>query len=278
MKHFESFFKGVRKNNIYYQSWHPETDAKAVLLVAHGLAEHSGRYMNFVNHFVPEGFTVYALDHFGHGRSDGTRIYVDRFTDYTKTLKTFYNLVAEKEMGKPIYIVGHSMGGLISAVYLIDHQADFQGAILSGPGVKIPEDTSKITIAIGKFLSLIAPKAGLIGLDANFVSSDPAVVDGYLNDPLVYTGKITARLAAEMLSSMERIKKESHKITLPIIIVQGSEDKLADPTGAEELHQKISSKYKTLKIYDGFSHEVFNEPDHKRVMLDIHEWLNNRLN
>lgn len=277
MKHTESFLKGVRDSNIYHQSWHPEKDTKAVLLIVHGLAEHSGRYMNLVNYFVPKGFVVYGIDHFGHGRSDGTRIFIESFDDYTSTLKTFVDIVTEKEAGKPIFIVGHSMGGLISSVYLLDHQADFKGAILSGPGVKIPKDTSSVTIAIGRLLSKIAPKAGILGLDANFVSSDPAVVEAYVNDPLVYTGKITARLASEMLGAMERVTTESHKITLPTIIVQGGEDKLVDPSGAKELYESIGSSDKTLKIYDGYFHEVFNEPDYKIVMDDIYKWIKDRI-
>ncbi len=277
MKHTEGFLKGVRESNIYYQSWHPKKEAKAVLLIVPGMAEHSGRYMNLVNYFVPEGFALYGLDHIGHGKSDGTRILIDRFSDYTKTLKAFVNLVAEKETGKPIFIVGHSMGGLIAPIYLIDHQTDFKGAVISAPSVKIAEDTSPVAVVLSKILSKLAPKAGLLPLDSTYVSSDPAVVESYVNDPLVYKGKMTARLASEILSSMQRVTDEAHKINLPTIIVQGSEDKLVNPAGAKHLYDLISSEDKTLKIYDGFYHEVFNEPEHEVVMDDIHDWLKKRI-
>jgi len=277
MKHTEGFFNGVRENQIYHQVWLPKKETKAVMLIVHGLAEHSGRYMNLVNYFVPKGFAVYGLDHLGHGKSDGTRILVDRFSDYTTTLKTFVNMVAEKEAGKPVFLVGHSMGGLIGAIYLLEDQVNFKGAVISAPTIKIPEDTSQITIALSKLLSKISPKAGLLALDANNVSSDPVVVDAYNNDPLVYRGKMTARLASELLISMQHMTAEAYKINLPTIIVQGGEDKLVDPSGAQDLYDLISSEDKTLKIYAGYSHEVFNEPGYKLVMDDIHTWLTERI-
>ena len=273
MQHQDGFFKGVRDANIYYQAWLPDSDPRAVLLIVHGLAEHCGRYMNVVDHFVPRGYAVYGLDHIGHGKSDGTRVYVERYTDYTDTLKTFFDMVRAWQPEQPIFLVGHSMGGLIAASYLLDHQADFAGAVLSGPGVKAPDDISAVTIFLGKTLSNIAPKTGVLSLDANGVSRDPAVVQAYVNDPLVYTGKTTARLAAELLKEMQRVTTESGAITLPILIVQGGADKLVDPAGAQMLYDSVSSSDKTLHVYDGFYHEVFNEPERERVLADVETWL-----
>jgi alpha-beta hydrolase superfamily lysophospholipase len=117
------------------------------------------------------------------------------------------------------------------------------------------------------------PRTGLVQLDANEISRDPAVVQAYVNDPLVYTGKTTARLAAEMLKTMRRVTEEAGTITLPLMIVQGSEDKLVDPAGARMLYKTVSSDDKTLKIYDGLYHEVFNEPEHAEVLGDVEAWL-----
>ena len=273
MQHQDGFFKGVRDANIYYQSWLPDGDPKAVLLIVHGLAEHCGRYMNVVDHLVPDGYAVYGLDHIGHGKSDGTRVYVERFTDYTDTLKTFFDMVRAWQPEQPIFLVGHSMGGLIAAAYLLDHQEAFAGAVLSGPSVKPPDNISPVTLFLGKTLSNIAPKMGLLALDADGVSSDPAVVQSYVNDPLVYTGKTTARLAAELLKEMQRLTANAGNITLPILIVQGGDDKLVDPSGAQMLYASVSSPDKTLHVYDGFYHEVFNEPEHERVLGDVETWL-----
>jgi alpha-beta hydrolase superfamily lysophospholipase len=273
MKHQEGFFKGVRDANIYFQSWSPESEPRAILLIVHGLAEHSGRYMNLVNHFVPLGYGVYGIDHLGHGRSDGTRVFVERFEDYTNTLKVYFDMICRWQPRKPVFLVGHSMGGLISAVYLLDHQAELTGAVLSGAAVKVPNNITPVILYVGKVLSALMPKFGLLGLDAEGICRDPAVVQGYVSDPLVYTEKITARLAAEMLKAMQYVSAEATRITLPIMMVQGSADRLVDPAGSQMLYEAVSSADKEIRIYDGFYHEVFNEPEHDKVLRDIEIWL-----
>jgi acylglycerol lipase len=251
----------------------PESEPKAVLLTVHGLAEHSGRYLNVVNHFVPLGYAVYGIDHLGHGKSDGTRVYVERFDDYTNTLKVYFDMIHRWQPDKPIFLVGHSMGGLISAVYLLDHQTELAGAVLSGPVVKVPSNITPVILLMGKILSALIPRFGLLGLDANGVSRDPAVVKAYVSDPLVHTGKTTARLSAEMVKAMQVVSSQAAKITLPIMIVQGSADKLVDPAGAQMLYDAVSSPDKKIRIYDGFYHEVFNEPEHDKVLRDVEIWL-----
>lgn len=209
MKHIDGNFKGVRNVNIYYQGWLPEEHEKAVLLVVHGLGEHSGRYLNVVNHFVPLGYAVYGLDHIGHGKSEGVPECVEQFADFTDTLTIFYGMVTEWQENKPIFILGHSMGGLITSYYLLDHQADFNGAIISAPAIQVGDSVSQATIMMGKVLSRLAPKMGLLALDVNGISRDPKVVEAYINDPLVFHGKTPARLAAELLSAMLRVTAEA---------------------------------------------------------------------
>ena len=277
MKHHEGYFKSIRDTNIYYQYWLPEGEPKAILLVAHGIAEHSGRYMNVVSHFVPAGYAVYGIDHIGHGKSDGKRVCVERFQDYTKTLRKYFSMIRGWQPEKPIFLVGHSMGGLISSAYLLEHQDELTGAVLSGPGIKVPDTISNAVIFAGKILSVVMPKAGIIQLDAEGICRDPAVVDAYVNDPLVYTGKITARLSAEMLRTIQHVTGSAIKIRLPIMIVQGGSDKLVDPSGAQLLYDSVSSEDKTIKIYDGLYHEVFNEPEHGQVLDDVKVWLESHL-
>jgi acylglycerol lipase len=273
MKHVDGTFKGARDTDIYYQCWLPDDEPKAVLMVAHGLAEHGGRYMNLVNHFVPLGYGVYAIDHIGHGKSGGARVFVENFSEFIDPLKTLFDKIQASQSDKPIFLVGHSMGGLIAACYLLEHQEGLKGALLSGPAVKVPRSASGMTVFIGKILSAIVPKAGLVQLVAEGISRDPAVVEAYRNDPLVFTGKITARLAAQLLASMERVSNEAATITLPLMLVQGSKDILVDPEGAQMLYDLVASKDKTIKIYEGFFHEVFNEPEHKQVLGDVQDWL-----
>ncbi len=273
MKHEEGFFQGIGNQRIYHQRWLPDGETRAALLVVHGLAEHSGRYMNLVRHFVPRGYAVYALDHIGHGRSNGARIYVERFTDFIDTLSAFREMIHPLQNGKPLFLVGHSLGGLIGALYLTDRQDGLTGAVLSGPAVKVADNIPRVAIFMGKILAAIAPRLRWIALDATGVSRDPAVVSAYETDPLVYRGKMTMRLGSEMIQAMRRIGVEASRIKLPLLILQGSEDRLVDPSGARMLHDRVSSTDKRIILYPRLYHEVFNEPEHDRVLRDVEDWI-----
>ncbi|MHB8772614.1 MAG: alpha/beta hydrolase [Syntrophales bacterium] len=274
MRHQEGSFAGVRNAGLYYQGWLPEGEPKAVLLVVHGLAEHSGRYMNLVNRFVPRGYALYGLDHLGHGRSEGERLVLERFSDYTEPLKTYAALVRRWQPGKPVFLVGHSMGGLIAATYLLTDQEGLSGAVLSGPAIMPPGPIPAATILAGRLISLLLPRLGIVPRGpAEDICRDPAVVAAYLADPLVYQGKLTARLGTEMLGAMARVRREAGRIRLPLLILQGSADRLVDPAGARVLYDGVASTDKRLVVYEGFFHEVFNEPEHDRVLDDVERWL-----
>jgi alpha-beta hydrolase superfamily lysophospholipase len=217
------------------------------------------------------------MDHPGHGKSDGARKYVDRFEEFIDNVKSYFDRIQGRQAGKPIFLVGHSMGGLISAVYLLDHQAGLKGAILSGPSVKIPGNVSPITVFIGKMLTTLMPKLGLLKTAPEGVSRDPAVVKAYIDDPLVSKKKTSARLASEMLKAIQRVGSEAGKITLPILILQGGADWIVDPAGARMLYDLVSSADKEIKIYDGLYHEVYNEPEHPQVLRDVERWIATRM-
>jgi len=273
MRHQDGTFPGVAGARIYHQSWLPDGTAKAGILLVHGLAEHSGRYSNLVNHMVARDYAVYGLDHIGHGKSEGTRVYVGEFADYTDVLDSYVKQVRATHPNMPIFLYGHSIGALIAAVFLLDYPVDLAGVVFSGPCVKVPANVSAVTVLLAKILSHVVPKLGLSAIDASGISCDPAQVQAYIDDPLVYCGKTTARLASELLKAMRRISDEAAAITLPTLIVQGGADTVVDPDGAQMLHSAINSRDKTLKIYDGFYHEVHNEPEHAQVLADISAWL-----
>ena len=199
------------------------------------------------------------------------------FDDFITTLEIFFDLIQKEQPGKPVFIVGHSMGGLISSYYLLDHQEQLAGAVISGGMAQVPEYVTPVTVAASKVLSVLAPRLGMVGVTAEHISQDKAVVDAYVNDPLVYTGKSTARLGAEMLKAMARVENEAAKIKLPILIVHGGEDKLVSPGDGQLLYDTVSSEDKTIKIYDGYYHEVFNEPGRDAVFADIEAWLKKHL-
>ncbi len=273
MNHIEGKFISVRNIQVFYQAWLPDGEPKAVLPIVHGLGEHSGRYLNVVNYFVPLGYVVYGLDHIGHGKSGGPREYVEHFDDFSNTFTQYLDMVKQWQPGKPIFLLSHSIGGLIAAYYLLDHQAEFQGAIFSAPVVKVASHVSQMTVFMARTLSLLAPSAGVLPVDPSTISRDPDVVKAYIDDPLVFHGKTTARLAAEMLRALLRVSAETDKITLPFIAMQGGADRLVDPDGAEILYTRAGSKDKTLKIYEGLYHEIFNEPERDVVFKDIETWL-----
>jgi acylglycerol lipase len=273
LNHIEGSFQGVRNTNTYYQAWLPETKTKAGLVFVHGLGSHSGRYMNVVDRLVPDGIAVYGFDNIGHGKSEGARLKVEGFADFTDTLAIYCGRVKAWQSGKPLFLFGHSMGGLITAYYLLDHPAEFQGAILSAPALKPGEGTSPAMILAGRVLSAVAPELGLFRLPATGLSRDPEVVKAYRDDPLVHHGKTPARLAAELLKAMRRAEREASGITLPLLVLLGGADTIVNPGGARMLYEKAGSKDKTIRIYEGLYHETFNEPERGQVLDDVGAWL-----
>ncbi|MCK9276130.1 MAG: lysophospholipase [Syntrophales bacterium] len=277
MVYDEGFFKYTGNDNIFYRSCFPEEEPLAIILIVHGLAEHCGRYSNVIDYFTPRGYAFYGFDLPGHGKSSGTRAHLNRFADYTNALQSCHSMIKKHHYHLPLFLLGHSMGGLIAARYLIDHQEELTGAVLSAPSIKVPENISPVTIFAGRILSFLVPSAGILTIDAEGVSRDPKVVTNYIQDPFVFRGKATARLSAELLDTMQYVMEAAAKITLPILVIQGSADKLVDPEGAKIFYNKAGSSDKKIIIYEGLYHEVLNEPEHGRVLEDLETWLSSHI-
>jgi alpha-beta hydrolase superfamily lysophospholipase len=274
IEHHAGHFTGEEGTRLFYQSWAPSASPQAVLLVVHGLAEHSGRYLNLVNEFVPAGFLVCAMDHRGHGYSEGRKCYVKRFNEYVQDLDTYVNILRGGYPDSKIFMVGHSLGGTIATAYAEVHQAKLAGLILSAPALKAGSSITKRDKLLARIASRLAPRAGVSSLDTSSISKDPAVVEAYVGDPLVYTGKISARLGAEILDAIEKtIPPRLPTLKLPILIMQGTEDRLSNPEGSSMIFERVSSSDKTLKRYDGLFHEIFNEPERATVFADMRKWL-----
>ncbi len=277
MKHQDGFFMNQENQSIYFQNWLPDNPAKAVLLIVHGLNEHSGRYNHFSNFFVKEGFAVYSMDLIGHGKSDGTRSYVKDFTNYIDDIILYLEKIKQLQPGSPIFLIGHSMGGLIGSLLLIDHPDQFAGAVLSGSVVQVPDDVSDLFIILGKFISFVFPKLGLLKIDLSGLSRNPDVVQAYKDDPLVNSGKFTARVSAEMTKSFDKVAAEGSQIKVPLLILHGGSDRIVNPACSHFLHGLVSSEIKNLIIYDDFYHEIYNDPGHEQVYQDVSSWINNQL-
>jgi len=264
-------------DKLFYQSWMPKAP-RAIILLAHGYAEHLGRYDHVADRFGSDQIAVFAIDHWGHGRSDGIRGFVPDFSVFLDGLDALLPFVKSAHPDLPRILIGHSMGSLIASAHLLDHQQDYAGAILSGPAVKPAVPPSAATRIIGRMLSRLAPQTGILQLDSSGVSRDPAVVAAYLADPLVHTGKMSARLAAEMLDAMARVQDNAKRITLPLLIIHGSQDSLASPAGAQEMFGKLGSTDKTFQDLPGLYHEVFNEPERHEVLDLVSGWIAEHLN
>lgn len=260
-------------SKLFFQRWLPETPPRAVVLLAHGYAEHLGRYAHVATRLNQEGIAVFAIDHWGHGRSDGARGFVPRFSAFCDGMTSLLDLAKGEFPDVPRVLIGHSMGGLIATAHLLSHQQDYVGAVLSGPALKPGAPPSAATLIIGRLLSRFLPKAGILQLDSDAISRDPDVVAAYRADPLVHTGKMSARLASEMLDTMARVQAQAADIRLPLLIVHGSKDTLASPEGAQEMFSRISSPDKRFELLDGLYHEVFNEPEREEVLDLVCAWL-----
>lgn len=273
MKHKEGYFSTDKGQSIYYQFWLPEGNPKASVVIVHGLHEHSGRYQHLAAYLTESGYAVYGIDFPGHGKSAGPRSYVDSYLGLIKPLETFLEMIQEWQAGLPIYLLGHSMGGLFSAAYLTIRPEQIEGAILSGSLVKVPEYVSDLTLQIGRTLAVVLPKFRIVSIDVEGLSRDPSVVQAYRDDPLVFNGKATVRISNEINRTIELVEKEGSAIKHPLLILHGGSDRVCDPSWSQYLYDLVSSSDKRLILYEGLYHEIFNEPEKKQVFADVLNWL-----
>ena len=271
-QHVEGTYPGAAGGSIFWQKWEPKKP-KAVVVIAHGLAEHSSRYGHVADRLNDSGYAVYALDHRGHGKSDGTPGNIERFTFLRGDLDTLLSQARGEHPGLPVFLLGHSYGGLIALDYLVTRGASgLTGLCLSGAAVD-PSVGSALERAMAPVLAAIAPNLGVVPLDAEAVSRDPLEVKKYVEDPLNYHGKIRARTGAESLTAVKRVVAGLSKVTLPVLIQHGTEDRLVSAAGSKMIAEKIGSTDKRLTLYDGLYHEIFNEPERDQVIGDLVGWL-----
>lgn len=268
--------QGFLNNGLFWQSWQPGREPRAILLIAHGLAEHSERYQHVAEHLVAQDYAVFAVDHVGHGRSPGDRVALQGFGDLLAGMDALYAHALSTYPGKPVSLIGHSMGGLIAALCAVDKPERYHALVLSGPAVIAPEPPPAWQLFVVRALSRLAPGLGVISLEAGAISSDPAVVDDYLNDPLVYTGKITAGMATALFDAMARLRARAHAIRMPLLAMHGDADRLTAPEGSVLLIEQAESADKTLKRFPGMFHEIFNEPARHEVLSTLTDWLDAR--
>ena len=275
--HTERSFDGACGVRIVYDMWTPEGTPRGVVVLSHGYAEHARRYDHVAARFAKDGLVTYALDHRGHGRSAGKRVWLKQLSDYTDDFATLVDIAAHDYPELNRVVLGHSMGGGIVFAYGAEHPGDYAAMVLSGPVVAAQLEVSKALGVVAKVLGSAFPGAAVRTLDADAVSRDPEVVARYKADPLVYHGKFPAGISKALLEVGESQPQLAARLTAPLLIVHGNEDRLVSVEGSRMLAENAASAEVALKVYPGLWHEVFNEPEKDRVLDDVTSWIETHL-
>lgn len=271
----ESSFESVGGLKIATRSWSPEGKPRAIMILVHGFNAHSGYMVWPGEQFSGNGFATYALDLRGRGKSEGERFYLEDFSEYLADVDGLVNIAREENPGLPVYMLGHSAGGVIATSYVFDHQPEIAGLICESFAldVGLPDAVSLIL----KGLSHLTPHLHVFTLKNEIFSRDPAAVAVMNNDPLIANESQPAETAAELLKAADRLIQNMPNFNTPVFIIHGTADKATRYQGSQYFFDHAGSTDKTLKLYEGHYHDLLNDIDREIVMKDILEWLNERV-
>lgn len=259
--------------------WPAAGPTRATVALLHGLAEHAGRYAALAARLNAAGIELVAIDLRGHGQAPGKRVYVARFDDYLLDAQALLDAAAER--CAPLFLMGHSMGGAVAALYAIERLdatgRRLNGLILSSPALAPGRDVPRWMLKLSQVISRLYPSFPAMKIDAALLSRLQAVVNANRNDPLVHHGAIPARTGAELLLAMARIERGRAGLRVPLLVYHGTADKLTEPEGSREFGQHAGSPDKTLTLYEGSYHETMNDSDRDRVIGALIEWIDKRL-
>jgi len=266
---------GKRGLKIFVRSWHPAEPPRGVVAIVHGVNSHSGYYTWAAEQLVAGGLAVYALDLHGRGQSDGERFYLEAIADYIGDVETLVGLAKSREPGLPVFLLGHSAGGVVSCVYTLEHQAELAGLICESFAFQVAAPS--FALAVVKGLSHLAPHAHVLKLKNEEFSRDPDVVQAMNDDPLIAHEVQPTKTVAELVRADERLKREFPLITLPVMILHGTADKVTRPGGSQLFYDTAGSTDKTLKLYEGHVHDLLNDFGKDAVIADVKDWIAARL-
>ena len=242
---------------------------KAAVVISHGWSEHSARYQALAEWLLGYGFSIYSLDHRGHGRSEGKRGHVRRWIDYVRDLELLRSRVSEEKQ----YLIGHSMGGMISLHHLLEYPNRFSAVALSGPAADVSIEVPLATRLVGKTMSWLLPRLSLNhDVDASVVCSDPRIVEAYELDPFNH-GKVSARWFTEYLAAVDRLKKGARDISTPVAIWHGVGDELVEPWVSEQLFERLAMPEKQRTVVPNALHEILFEPSWEETAKEMKNWL-----
>lgn len=260
---------------LYVRSWRPKETPRASVVVVPGFNAHSGYYNWVADQFVANGLGVYAVDLRGRGNSDGERFYVQTFEDYVADVAATVTIAKSRQPDVPVFLLGHSAGGVVSCLYTIDHQAELAGLICESFAFELP--APDFALAVFKGLGHVAPHAHVLHLKNADFSRDPDAVQRMNNDPLIAHESQPTQTLAAMVRADERLKKEFALITLPVLILHGTADKAAKASGSRHFYASAGSPDKTLKLYEGGYHDLLNDIEKQAVIADIQSWIAARI-
>ncbi|XP_008804608.1 monoacylglycerol lipase-like [Phoenix dactylifera] len=272
---------GARRDALFCRSWVPASgDMKGILVIIHGLNEHSGRYAHFANQLTSHNFGAYAMDWIGHGGSDGLHGYVPSLDYVVADTITFLEKIKIENPGVPCFLYGHSTGGavVLKAALSLQIEDIFRGIVLTSPALRV-KPAHPIVGVVAPLVSLALPKFQFKGANKRGipVSRDPAAMMAKYSDPLVYTGPIRARTGYEILRISSYLMQNIQAVTVPFLALHGTADRVTDPLATEDLYNYATAKCKDIKLYQGFLHDLLFEPERDEVGADIIDWMEKRL-
>jgi acylglycerol lipase len=276
MRHFELGWQTADRLQIYSQGWEPESEIQAVVCLVHGLGEHSGRYKELAERLNQEGYVLMGFDLRGHGKSQGPRGHTPNFESFMQDISQFLEQAARRYPQKPIFLYGHSLGGILVLNYALREKPKLSGVIATGAGLRTALEKQHLKIAFARLAGAIAPQFSLpSGLGANMISRDAAIVQAYRDDPLVHD-RATLRMANESFRAISWAFEHVPEFPpVPLLLMHGTGDQLAYYQGSQEFALKVPGDC-TLKLWDGLYHEIHNEPEKSQVFDYLIGWLNEK--
>jgi acylglycerol lipase len=267
-------FTNKKGKHIFYRNWKTDEIPLGILLIVHGLNSHSGYYQDFASQLNENGFHVYAMDLCGRGQSDGERYYIADYNDVIADIDLLFTIARSEDSSLPIFVLGHSAGGVFASVYALQRQSKLKGLIAESFAFQVP--APGFALAVIKLLAHIIPHTRLVKLKNEDFSRNRSLVDFMNNDPLLSNEKQPAKTMQQLLSAAGYLKKGMSAIRLPLLILHGTADKATKPSGSKYFFEHASSDDKQLKLYEGHYHDLLNDTDNEIVVKDIIHWLRER--
>lgn len=279
MKNDQGWIENNDGTKLFWRRLAPSQDATGVLLFVHGLAEHSGRYTHVMEHFTARGYDCWAFDYRGHGQSSGPRVHVHHFDEFLMDLRATHSMVREKCPGMPLVLVGHSQGGLVALRYTLAYPDDLDGIIVSSPflGIHPSSQPNPVLRGVARVLSMVTPRLMLSKPpDASLLSRDPEVGPAYLADPLT-SYSVSARWFTEVTAAHRDTRERAGALKARALVMQSGADRLADPAATRAWVNAAPAGLVDYVEWEGFYHEMFNEPEKEQVFEHIEAWLRDHL-